>query len=77
MKRFLLTLIQLVAIVSNMPKIDEARLHQFERELKREFPELVQFCEHHKKMLEDIGCPRDERHVYDLQCWDCKREQKR
>jgi len=75
MKRFFSTLVRLAVVISTlggtMPKADITKSEQV---LART---LDDFCEHHKKMLEDIDCPLDELHVYDLLCWDCKREQKR
>ena len=54
--------------------IRENRAREFERELRKEFPDLVPYCEHVKRMLEAISCPPEERHVYDPVCWSCRIE---
>lgn len=86
MKRFFLTIIQFVILSTLggvMPKVNivdvlsEQKAEEFVAALKREFPQLIKFCEHNKKMIEDTGCPLEERHVYDNECWSCKRWHKR
>jgi hypothetical protein len=52
----------------------EGKARELEYQLRREFPQLVRYCPHVKKMLEDIGCEAENLAVYDPQCWTCQRE---
>lgn len=43
------------------------------KQLRQDFPALVIYCEHVKKMLEAIRCPPTERHRYEPLCWWCRK----
>lgn len=55
----------------------ENRTYELIRELRREFPHLVRRCEHVKKMLADMGVPVESWHVYEPECGDCQKKEKR
>lgn len=55
--------------------LNKQQTHKLLHQLREEFPELVRYCDHVKKMLDDIGCSPEDRHVYEPVCWMCQREE--
>lgn len=58
-----------------LKRVRQAKTRELMALLRRDYPALVrepERCEHVERMLEDIGCAKEERRLYEPLCWECE-----